>query len=180
MFAFRATILAAGAATLLLGSAPASAQVDEATAVNILRECARIDDPTARLACYDNNIRNVGGMARSTIPGQSPRPQGGGAPVGESSPQGFGFESVRTPQRFDRSAGQLNEILARVTGIRPREPGIYLITLEDGAQWQFAEGVGIGYRLPRAGSVVEIERGSLGSFLMRYDGQNAVPMRRVR
>ena len=180
MIAHRAIVLMAGAVLGATAPMPAAAQVGDGIVLNILRECARIDDPTARLACYDNNIRNVGGMARSTIPGQSPRPQGGGAPVGESSPQGFGFESVRTPQRFDRSAGQLNEILARVTGIRPREPGIYLITLEDGAQWQFAEGVGIGYRLPRAGSVVEIQRGSLGSFLMRYDGQNAVPMRRVR
>jgi hypothetical protein len=179
MAAFRATIMTAGAASLLLCSAPASAQIDEA-AVNILRECARIDDPTARLACYDNNIRGVGGMARSTIPGQSPRPEGGSAPVGASSPQGFGFESVRTPQRFERPAEQLNEILIRVTGIRPREPGIYLITLEDGAQWQFSQSVGRSYRLPRSGSVVEIQRGALGSFLMRYDGQPPVAMRRVR
>jgi hypothetical protein len=28
--------------------------------------------------------------------------------------------------------------------------------------------------------VVEIERGSLGSFLMRFDDQNPVPVRRVR
>ena len=68
MLAHRATILAAGAASLLLAGAPAGAQVDQATAVNILRECARIDDATARLACYDNNIRNVGGTPRVAVP----------------------------------------------------------------------------------------------------------------
>jgi hypothetical protein len=196
-----ATIGAAGAASLLLAGAPATAQVDQNTAVNILRECARIDDPSARLACYDNNIRNVGGVARTTVPG-TVQVQGGAAPVAPNSPQsfglrtpdassppaqaaangpqGFGAEDVRTPERFSTPAGQLQEINARITSIRPREPGIYAFTLEDGAEWLFAEGVSSGYRVPRNGSTVEIERGGLGSFLMRFDNQGPVPVRRVR
>ena len=180
MLAHRATILAAGAASLLLAAPPAAAQMDQATAVNILRECAKIDDATARLACYDNNIRNVGGTPRAAVPGRMTVPQGGGAPVAGNSPRGFGAEDVRTPDRFAAPAGQLQEISARVASIRPREPGIYAFTLEDGAEWLFAEGVSATYRTPRAGSVVEIERGSLGSFLMRFDGQSPVPVRRVR
>jgi hypothetical protein len=174
-----ATIWAAGAASLLVAGAPASAQMDQNTAVNILRECARIDDASARLACYDNNIRNVGGTARASVPGQV-QVQGGGAPVAADSPRGFGSEDVRTPERFSTPANQLQEINARVSAIRPREPGIYAFTLEDGAEWLFAEGVSPGYRVPRAGSVVEIERGGLGSFLMRFDDQAPVPVRRVR
>jgi len=54
------------------------------------------------------------------------------------------------------------------------------VTLEDGAQWVFAEGVTSQFRLPRRGDTVEIERGSLGSFLMRVDGQSPVPVRRLR
>jgi hypothetical protein len=183
MPAHRATMtfygLAAGAAALLLAGAPAGAQIDQNTAVNILRECARIDDASARLACYDNNIRNVGGTARSTVPGQV-QVQGGAAPVAANSARGFGAEDVRTPDRFSGASGQLQEIDARITAIRPREPGIYAFTLEDGAEWLFAEGVQAGYRVPRAGSVVEIERGALGSFLMRFDDQSAVPVRRIR
>ena len=64
--------------------------------------------------------------------------------------------------------------------IREREPGTYQLTMDDGAQWRFAESVGLGYRLPRAGSNVEIERGSLGSYLLRFDDQQAVPVVRVR
>jgi len=64
--------------------------------------------------------------------------------------------------------------------VRPREPGIYAVTLEDGAEWLFAEGVSSSYRVPRAGSVVEIERGALGSFLMSFDDQTPVPVRRIR
>ena len=179
MLAHRATILAASAASLLLAGGPAAAQMDQNTAVNILRECARIDDASARLACYDNNIRNVGGTARTTVPGQV-QVQGGGAPVAANSPRGFGAENVRTPDRFAAPAGQLQQIDARISSIRPRQPGVYAFTLEDGAEWLFAEGVNSGYRVPRAGSVVEIERGSLGSFRMRFDDQTPVPVRRVR
>ena len=179
MLAHRATILAAGAASLLLAGGPAAAQMDQNTAVDILRECARIDDASARLACYDNNIRNVGGTARTTIPGQV-QVQGGAAPVAANSPRGFGAENVRTPERFTAPAGQVQQIDARITGIRPREPGVYAFTLEDGAEWLFADSVSAGYRVPRAGSVVEIERGSLGSFLMRFDDQTPVAVRRTR
>ena len=180
MLAHRATILAAGAASLLLAGGPVGAQVDQATAVNILRECARIDDATARLACYDNNIRNVGGAPRVAVPGRMQVPQGGSAPVAANSPGGFGAEDVRTPERFATPSGQLQEISGRFTSVRPREPGVYALTLEDGAEWLFAEGVAPTYRVPRAGSVVEIERGALGSFLMRFEDQAPVPVRRVR
>jgi hypothetical protein len=206
MRAHRATILgatigAAGAASLLVAGAPAGAQVDQNTAVNILRECARIDDASARLACYDNNIRNVGGTVRTTVPG-TVQVTGGAAPVAPNSPQGFGLpapdraataqaapntaqgfggETVRTPDRFSAApGGQLQQISARVAAIRPREPGVYAFTLEDGAEWLFSEGVNQGYRVPRPGSTVEIERGGLGSFLMRFDDQAPVPVRRTR
>ncbi len=182
-----ATIWTAGAASLLLAGGPARAQIDQNTAVNILRECARIDDASARLACYDNNIRNVGGTARTSVPGQvqvqggRAPVQGGAAPLAVNSPQGFGAEDVRTQERFSAApGGQIQQIDARVTSVRPREPGVYAFTLEDGAEWLFAEGVNSGYRVPRAGSTVEIERGALGSFLMRFDDQTPVPVRRVR
>ena len=181
MFAHRAkilgaTILAAGAA---LAAAPAEAQMDQNTAVNILRECARIDDASARLACYDNNIRNVGGAARASVPGQMPVVQGGSAPAAAASPRGFGADDVRasTQQRYD---SQLQQIDGQITAIRAREPGIYAFTLEGGAEWQFAEGVSSSYRVPRSGSTVEIERGALGSYLMRFDDQTPVPVRRIR
>ncbi|HYD24252.1 MAG TPA: hypothetical protein VEB68_05615 [Croceibacterium sp.] len=180
MTAHRATILAAAAAALVTAGAPAAAQVDRNIVLNIMIECAKIDDPTARLACYDNNISAAGGTARATVPGQVPGPVGGGAPVASNTPQGFGYEDVRAPQRFQAPSGQLDQISTRITSIRLRQPGIYAFTLEGGAQWQFTEGVSASYRLPREGETVEIERGSLGSFLMVFDDQRAVPVRRVR
>jgi len=177
----RASILAIAAASLTLSAGTAFAQADNSAVLSILVECAKIDDPTARLACYDNNMSRVGATPRATVPGQV-RASGGAAPVETQGPQGFGYEDVRAsdPARFQPPAGQVSEIHPRVTAVAPREPGIYLVTLEDGAQWLFAEGVGSQFRLPRRGDTVEIERASLGSFLMRIDKQPPVPVRRVR
>ena len=180
MTAHRATILAASAATLLAAGAPASAQVDDAIVLNIMRECAKIDDPTARLACYDNNIRAAGANPRTSLPGRMPAPQGGNAPGSSGGAQGFGSEDVRTPERFQPRPGSVQQIQARVQSIREREPGVYLVTFEDGTQWRFAESVSRGYRLPRAGDTLEIERGALGSFLLRFDSQSPVPVVRIR
>lgn len=172
----------AAAATGL--SVPASAQVDPATALNIMRECAKIDDPSARLACYDNNIRMGGASPRT--PGVGERVQGGGAVVGaagNAGPQGFGADSMKTPDRFksyeQRGQGP-DEIRAKILDAREREPGIYLVTLEGGAQWLFTDSVSRGFRAPRKGAIVELQRASLGSFLMIVDGQAGVRVRRVK
>lgn len=165
----------------------AQAQVADNIVLNILRECAKIENQSARLACYDNNIRSAGAAPRNTpvptAPAPAPAPaapQGNAAPAASSTPQGFGAETVRAPRQREQSSTTENGIRARVTNVTPRQPGIYLLTLEDGAQWVFAEGVTNSYRVPERGSTVEIERGSLGSFLLRFNNQSPVPVRRVQ
>lgn len=177
MKAHRALLLAA-AASLIPLAYPATAQVPDNVVVNILRECAKIDDPTARLACYDNNIRQAGGTPSTAGPARAP--SGGPAPVAPTPSQSFGLDDVRTPRVAPARPVQADEIHPRVASISPREPGIYLVTLENGAQWVFAEGVSQQFRLPRRGDTIEIERGALGSYLMRIDRQQAVPVRRLR
>ena len=88
---------------LAISATPGVAQVDSSIVLNIMRECAKIDDPTARLACYDNNIRAAGANPRS-VPGQAARPSGGGAVVNPNAPGGFGADDLRSqsPERFDR------------------------------------------------------------------------------
>ena len=60
------------------------------------------------------------------------------------------------------------------------EPGLYLLTLEDGSQWRFVEAVPPSYDPPRAGSHVALQRAALGSFRMNFASQRAVRIRRVR
>ncbi len=186
MTAFRAhcpkSLLAAAALPFAVIAAPASAQVSDEIVLNILRNCAQIDDATARLACYDNNIRSAGGNPRNSVPGEMDAPTGGrGAPVsGNNGVTGFGREDVRTPDRFERPAGQVDEITARVAAVTEQSRGVFLVTLEDGAQWLFTESVPFSYRPPRVGASVEIDRASLGSFLLTYDRQDSVRVRRIR
>lgn len=177
---YRATIMAAAAGSLVVASGPALAQVDQRAAASIMVECSKIGDPTARLACYDNNVRNIDPGAPlpppNTVRGAAPA-----APGTQAGPQGFGFESVRQrEERFVARPTSERQLTATVSGVRERQPGIYLVTLNDGAQWLFSESVDFNFRPPRAGQTIEIERGAMGVYLMRIDSQKAVPVRRQR
>lgn len=199
----RSTMMLAAAATGLT-MAPAAALAQDRTAVlNILVECAKIDDPSARLACYDNNMKSVGAQARANVPGTVRGVTGGGAPIaatGGSSGFGFGGEDLRQPDvpavarsRGDGSFGSEDilrpdrfetvgpqQVTTTVASVQQREPGIFLMTMQDDTQWVFAEGARNSFRPPRSGSKVEIDRGALGSFLARVDGQEPVRVRRLR
>ena len=180
MTAFRATILTAACLPFAVLASPVAAQVDDNVVLSIMRQCARIDEASARLACFDNNIR-VGNtdVARPSVPGAMPSPlPGGAAPT--NGVTGFGREDVRGPERFETPAGEVANITARVRSVAQQTQGVYLVTLEDDAQWLFAETVDFSYRPPRQGSTVEIDRGALGSFLMVSDNQRSVRVRRIR
>jgi hypothetical protein len=178
--AHRASLVLAGAAVVFV-AVPATAQVSDQIVVNIMRECAKIDDPTARLACYDNNIRAAGGNP-SSVPGQMSAPSGGGAVAQPSATGGFGSDDLRarSSERFDPGRNGASEISAQVTSVAERQPGIYLVTLGNGAQWLFAESVSSNYRPPRRGETVEIQRGALGSYLLVSGRQQGVRVTRVK
>jgi hypothetical protein len=179
----RAIVLITGAA-MAVTATPGIAQVDPGIVLNIMRECAKIDDPTARLACYDNNIR--AGGATGSIPGQMGRPNGGGAVANPNAPSGFGADDLRS-QRVERfhpygegSSGGPREISSHVAAVRERQPGIYLVTLDTGAQWLFTEGVSQTYSPPRKGDTVRIEHGALGSYMMMVGKQAGVKVTRIK
>lgn len=94
--------------------------------------------------------------------------------------RGFGRESIRSPTRFQTPEGELERLTAKVAEVEQREVGVYVITLEDGAVWQFVGSAGFNYRPPRKGSQVIIDRASLGGFLLRYDRQPGAQVRRLR
>lgn len=181
MNAHRATFFLTGAAALAVLATPATAQVADEVVLNIMRECARIDDPSARLACYDNNIRSAGANPRATVPGESVVSGSGAVLSGPNTTgrAGFGAEDVRGPERFEPRPGELQELTARVADVRQVGAGRYVITLEDGAVWRFTDSVPGTYSVPRRGSEVEINRASLGSFLLRFRNQQSVRVERV-
>jgi hypothetical protein len=178
----RAFLLLTGAA-MAMSATPALAQVPESVTLNIMRECAKIDDPTARLACYDNNIRAAGANPHS-IPGQMARPNGGGAVLAPNSPSGFGADDLKDPSRFhpygNESARGPEEITTHVAAVTEREPGVYLVTLDSGAQWLFAESTSRSYQPPKRGDTIRIEHGALGSYMMVVNHQQGVKVTRFK
>lgn len=167
-----AALLTAG--FFLAGSAAAQEE-DYERIVTIMRACAQIDDVMARVSCYDNNIG-----AQSPASAQ-PSASSEAAPVqnAPAAPQGFGAEMVPA-QRQQVREKQTDEVEARVSNSRMIEPGIYLITLEDGAQWQFSDSAASTYYAPRAGDTVRLERGALGSVFLHFDNQEGLRVRRLR
>ena len=192
----RAMVIAAGAAVLASASAPAAAQTDPRVVLDTLVECSKIEEVMARVACYDTNIRPAVGTTAATAPQQNavprqnaapqPRPAPPAAPAATASVpptttrEAVAAESARSPQRPAARSDERARTSHTVTAVAERGPGAYMLTLEDGTQWEFAEDKGLSYLAPRRGSTVEIERGSLGSYRMRFDAQQPVRVRRVR
>lgn len=164
----RVIAIAISAMTGLLG-AQAQAQSSAPTTIERLRQCGRIADVPARVACYD------------AIPTDEPQaaalPATAALPPEPAQPAGFGS---RQPAHPGPSAEQPEAIEATVAAAVEREPGIHLLTLEDGAEWLFVEGVRASYDPPRRGSKIEIRSAALGSYLLRFQDQPAVRVRRVR
>jgi len=182
MTKLRATILSLAGLPLAALSVPVAAQVDDGVVLDIMRQCARIDDASARLSCYDNNVR-VGNTsaARSSVPGVNALPRANSGPLSTNNgATGFGREDVRGPERFETPDGEVEEITATVRSVEQQTQGVYLLTLEDGAVWAFSETVDFAYRPPRPGSSIKIDRGAINSFLMVYDRQRSVRVRRLR
>lgn len=177
-------LMAVSAAALCYPAVAWSQSSDEAI-LGILRECAKIEDSLARLNCYDSNIgADQSTTSSETRTGASTDSPGEGSPsTAQSASANFGAESVKSADRFkshSETGRGVDELRTRILNVRQREPGVYLVTIEDGAQWLFSESVPMSFRPPREGALVAIKRASLGSFLMVVDGQAAVRVRRVK
>jgi len=166
---YRTALATASFAVWGMTAMPAAAQNGESAIRGQLRACSQIADVPARMACYEALAADV---AAAPVTHAVPQPLGIGS---EQVPRARASEPTRAPQQ-----AEIDSIEATVTAAVQREPGIHLLTLEDGAQWQFVEGVSLAYDPPRPGSSVEIRSASMGSYQMRYRGQPAVRVRRVR
>ena len=180
--------LVAACGTLAVAPRPAQAQEDYRAIVTIMRACSQIADLPARVMCYDNNIRaQPGATVGASVQGPQVAPSV--APPGQtftpptppqaSAAAGFGSEMLPSVREAER-AQEDEAVNAQVAAIAPLEPGLFLVTLADGAQWRFVDAAPSAWNPPRPGDEVELERGSLGSVFLAYDGQRRLRVRRVR
>ncbi|MCL6252002.1 hypothetical protein M3P36_13225 [Altererythrobacter sp. KTW20L] len=155
-----------------LNAGPARSQAEDYEQIVItMRACSQIADLAARVNCYDNTIRQDG---VPDGPVAAPR-------TGTALPAVGGLGAEQVERDLARAQGDSREnLIARVTGVERLQPGIYLMTLDSGAQWQFVEAAPMTYDPPQIGSSIRIEPAALGSYMMRYDGQRSLRVRRVR
>ena len=179
-------MLAVGTALTLASAAPAQAQAT-GDRDRALVGCSVVKNKADRLACFEAVAREVPRSAPSAA-AEAPQPVAAApAPAAAAQPSApraaatdFGSETVRTPVRERESRPERpDKITARVASVTPRAPGMWRVTLDNGATWDFAESVS-DFRVPGAQDEVEIRRGALGSYLMRFDKQPAIRVARVQ
>jgi len=184
IFTVAARSLAIGSPVLLAFgfAAPAAAQEDYRAIVTIMRACSQIADTSARAMCYDNNIRPSVASAEATagLPPASAAPVSSAhAAAAVPSANGFGSEMIAAPHTV-KAARDNEQVQATVAAVARIQPGIFLLTLADSAQWRFVDSAPDSYAVPRAGDEIELDRGSLGSVFLSYDGQRRLRVMRVR
>jgi hypothetical protein len=125
-----------------------------------LRACKAMQDSLQRLLCYDTQVAELDNEVAQVKPETTPE-----APV--SSPQ-FGQESLARKAR-PVADSEPSSLTSKVTGLRPVDVGISLITLENGQVWRQQEPARDFYA--NVGDTVRIEKGVLGSFRLVKEGR---------
>lgn len=175
-------------ATALLS--PALNAQQDAAVLDQVRQCAQIADSAARYTCYDRATSAAGmrpgsnatqgtspggNVTQSRIPATRPAPPPAPAPetatAVQPSPQGAPFDPPAVAaSKQERADATANNYRDKITELREREPGRFLITLASGQQWLQVESK--RYRM-RTGQDVRIYPGLFsGSWRMSADGIN--------
>jgi len=170
-------------ALMFAATAPLSAQDDqgESSYVAALRACQGKTDPAERLACYD---AAVGSIVAASSEGEVTVVDR--EDVRETRRKLFGFAlpdlgifGGKSDKEDPAQAEEFTTLQTTIAGIRSGAEGGYIITTEEGAEWQLSE---VPARLlrPRVGQPIEIRAAALSSYFLRINGQKGVKGRRVR
>jgi hypothetical protein len=146
-----------------------------------LRVCRGLTDDDARLICYDAAVdrsRNSG-YSRSA-PAAAPAPaQPAAAAAGTAAATGaatelsqedlFGKTVDEVQQTVEEATGseRIDSLNATVSKLQEYSYGRVLITLDNGQVWKQVDSSNLRLRV---GDAVDIERASLGSFMLRKKG----------
>ena len=134
--------------------------------VTALAACRQIADPTQRLACFD---KASGDLVVATDKGD--------VSVVDLSE----LNQARLPFfAGDKSADDVaDKLVSKVTAVKELGNNRYAVRIADGgALWETLEAYG-AFHMPKVGESVEINRGPLGSYILRFGRQRGVKGRRV-
>ena len=148
----------------------------ESPLIKALAECRGIADAGQRLACFD---KSSGDLIAATDKGDVSVVDRGDLRQARRSL--FGFNMPKLPFfAGDRSADDVSDKLtSKVVAVRPLGHDKYQFRLQDGeALWETLDS-NLSFIAPKAGDSVEIVRGPLGSYMIRFGKQRAVKGRRI-
>ena len=161
---------ASGAAAQERGESPQRPELFEA-----LVRCRTVTDDAARLQCFDNATAALQAAAERREVVVVDRQQ-----VRESRRRLFGLALPRLPVfggDDDDDEEDVDHIESPIVSAHQVGYGRRVVRLEDGSTWAQTDDTPIAAR-PRAGQTVRVNRGALGSFMMRVNGQPGVRVRR--
>ncbi len=164
----------------LAGWTPSDAATVAATpmrapVVQAVLDCRKIEDGTARLACYDKAVAGVEQAEASGDLVTVDRAQRRAA-----RHQAFGLY-LPTLSFLDRGEKpeEVDRMTVTIDGASQSAYGKWTIRLDDGAVWRQIDDNPVDPP-PHHGSTAVIRRGVLGSFTMKIDGQSAIKVHRDR
>jgi hypothetical protein len=141
-----------------------------------LVRCRAVAEAAARLQCFDSAAAALEQAAERREVVVVDRAQ-----VRESRRRLFGLALPRLPifgdGDDDEQAEEVNRVEGVVASASQDGNGRWIVRLQDGALWVQTDNRPLALR-PRPGQPVVIERGALGSFMMRVNGQPGVRARR--
>ena len=174
----RWSLVAATLSFALVGGLP-TVQAEDGVA-----RCAAIEEPDARLACFDEE---TGRAARTAKPPSSAAAVPAPAPAPVPAPQGASPAVSTAPasvEDFGLPSEKRENAPTRITAVvRSVDPhphvGRWVVTLDNGQVWEQRETTAPAKR-PRPGDQVTIEAASFGSYLLVAPGRGSSRVKRVR
>jgi hypothetical protein len=163
-------------AALVPASAPAKPKAQDARSnalLQALSACRSVTDEKARLDCYDQASARLSEAVDKKELVVLDRQE-----IRETRRSLFGFSVPNIPLFRGESGGDDGKLETTIAGAGRLEGGKWQIRLEDGALWQTTE-TRLNFSDPRPGQKIVIQRGSLGNYFLRVDGQRGIRGRRV-
>jgi hypothetical protein len=174
---FAALLVAAAPAAAMAGAAdPAPPQ--RAELFEALVRCRTVTETAARLQCFDTATANLEAAAARRDIVVVDRAQ-----VREGRRRLFGLSLPGLPifggGNEESEEDRVVSLEGVVAGAGRNANGQWIITLRDGAVWTQIDNNSLALE-PRAGQPVVINRGVMGSFMIRVNNQPGLRARRVR
>jgi hypothetical protein len=163
----------AGGLVLASGAAAQDRPPERAGALKAVVDCRAIQEPTARLACYDAATAALDAAEAKGDVVVVDRAQ-----VREARRAAFGF-NFQMPSFMTRGeqVEELDRIEGTIGSARQDPYGKWTIKLADGAVWKQIDTEKLRKK-PEPGTKVEIRTASLGSYFLKVEGLGSIRAKR--